>query len=79
MPYAPFDPNEKVSSPGSGRHTMKVRNQATKSGKFSIKIGSGNTELETISRGVRKEYDVGGHAVTLINKGAVQLEWLRST
>lgn len=79
MPYAPFDPDEKVSSPGSSRHTMKVRNQAAKSGKFSIKIGSGSSELETISRGAKKEYDVGGNAVTLINKGAVQLEWLRST
>lgn len=78
MPYAPFDPNEKVSSPGSSRHTMKVRNEAARSGKFSIKIGSGSSELESISHGTKKEYDVGGQAVTLINKGSVQLEWLRS-
>lgn len=79
MPYKIFVPGEKVSSPASSRDTLKVRNDAdeNKSGKFSIKIGSNGTEQESISHGGKKEFDVANKSFVLVNKGTVDLEWLR--
>jgi len=80
MPYQVFEPGEKASSPASARATMKIWNNSagSSSGKFSIKIGSNGTEQETISHGAKKEFDVANKAVVLVNKGKVDLEWLRT-
>lgn len=77
MPYRTITPGEKASSPASARATLKVRNEESKTGKFSIKIGSGQTEQESITHGNKKEYDVKDKSFVLINKGDVDLEWLR--
>ena len=54
MPYRTITPGEKASSPASARATLKVRNEESKTGKFSIKIGSGQTEQESITHGKKK-------------------------
>jgi len=78
MPYKVFKPGVKTSSPASARATMKVWNNSAGNGKFSIKIGANGTEQEVISHGIKKKLQVAHKAVVLVNKGKVDLEWLRS-
>lgn len=77
MPYRNWEPDERISSPGSTRHTFKVRNKSGERGKYSLKIGNGGTEQFTISNGATDRHDCGGNAVVGVNKGKGDLEWLR--
>ena len=77
MPYRDWEPGERMSSPGSTRHTFKVRNRSGERGKYSLKNGSQGTEQFTISSGQTERHDCGDQAVVGVNKGKGNLEWLR--
>lgn len=77
MPYRPWEEGERISSPGSTRHTFKVRNSTDERGKYSLKIGAGGTEQFSIGSHQTEKHDVGGDAVVGVNKGKTTLEWLR--
>jgi hypothetical protein len=77
LAYREWEPDEKISSPKSTRNTFKVRNSSGKSGKYSLKIGTTGSENHTIGGHETVKHDVTGQSVTGVNKGKVNLEWLR--